>query len=251
MKRVGIAILILVVCQDVSARVFNLGGVSLGTYLKASGGTSQMGADAFRNAGGVSALTFGDGAAFGFAGEFGVAFDSGPVLTRVGFELYRPQKLSQYEVTNDTGSAMYTVDSDVISFSPVLSFEFILEKTQTSKSYILAGGGYSYLTLKNTFSFTAAGASQLGHGDFVEDAKGNTIFGFAGVGYEMLMVDNVTFSMEAGYRYMEASKLTLKSATNSLVGSKSEGDALKNHDGGDRSLNLSQPFISILFKFYI
>lgn len=242
--------LLLILYSTAEGRVFNFAGVDISSYLRASGGTAYFGNDAFKNSGGNQDVFSGAGAEYAFAGEIGFSFDMNSVTTRVGFEFFRPQHLSNYEIQNSGGTVLYALDSDIISYSPVITFEIPFSKTQNFKSYMFFGGGYGYVNLKNMYTFTASGTSTYGKADFVEDAKTQTIFGIGGMGFEKLMVDNVTFSMELGYRYMESGNFKLKGAVDSFVGSKVEGDLLMNYYGA-RSINLSQPFLAILFKFYI
>ncbi len=243
------ASLLLLVAQA-NARVFNFAGVNVSSYLKGAGGTAYFGNDAFANSAGPG-VTYSDGVLYQFSGEFGFSFEMSSFTARLGFEMHRPQHLTLYEGKNTGGTVLYTVDSDIISYSPTLTLEFPLGKAQTTKSYIFLGVGYGYVTLKNTYAFTATGTSTYSLADFSEDGKGQTIFGTAGWGFETLMVDNVTFGMEFGYRYMEAYKLVHKSSSTTFLGNKVEGDNMKNSDGDDRFLNLSQPFLAFLFRFYI
>jgi hypothetical protein len=237
--------------NSASARVFNFAGLNVSSYLRGAGGTSYLNNDAFANSAGTGA-TFGDGVQYQFAGEFGFSFEMSSMTARVGFEMYRPQHLSYHEAKDSGGTVQYHVDSDIISYSPTLTFEFPSGKTATSKAYFFAGMGYGYVTMKNQVAFTAAGQSTYSNKpDFTEDAKGQSIFGIGGWGFETLMVDNVTFGMEFGYRYMEVYRLTHKAASNNFVGNSVDGDPVKNNDGTDRVLNLSQPFVSFMLRFYI
>lgn len=233
-----------------SARVFNFAGLNVSSYLRGAGGTASFGNDAFGNAGG-SGANYSEGVLYQFSGEFGFAFEASSMSVRIGFEMHRPQHLTMYEAKNSGGTALYNVDSDIIVYSPTLTLEFPMNKSQTTKSYTFLGVGYGYVTMKNQIAFTSAGTSAYSLADFTEDTKGQSIFGIAGWGFETLMVDNVTFGMELGYRYMEVYRLTHKTASTHFLGTSAEGDPVKNTDGSDRFLNLSQPFLAFLFRFYI
>ncbi|OQW47290.1 MAG: hypothetical protein A4S09_15970 [Proteobacteria bacterium SG_bin7] len=233
-----------------SARVFNFADLNVSSYLRGAGGTAYFGNDAFGNAGG-SGATYSEGVLYQFSGEFGFSFELSSMTARLGFEMHRPQHLTNYEAKNSGGTTLYYVDSDIISYSPTLTFEIPLSKSQTTKSYTFLGAGYAYVTMKNQITFTSAGTSAYSLADFIEDTKGQTIFGIAGWGFETLMVDNVTFGMEFGYRYMEVYRMVHKAASTNFLGSSAEGSAVKNTGGTDRFLNLSQPFMSFVFRFYI
>lgn len=234
------------------AKVFNFANLNVASYLKAYGGNSTVHNDAFiHGAGGYDSVTVKEGAIYSFAGEFGFSFGTGGVTTRIGIEVARPQKLSDYEAKDSSDQILYTLTSDVAAYSPAITFEWQLTKQGSSKSYIFTGGGYSYISLINNFDLTAAGTTAFGKSDFIEDAKAQAVFGTIGMGYEMLMVDNVTFSMELGYRHLEARRFLLRGTSDAISDSYVEGDVLKNTDGTDRRLILSHPFIGILFKFYI
>ncbi len=233
-----------------SARVFNFAGLNVSSYLKAAGGTAQFGNDAFSNSSATN-VSYSEGVLYQFSGEFGFSFEASSFTARIGFEMHRPQHLTQYEAKNAGGTVMYTVDSDIITYSPTLTLEFPLNKAQTTKSYVFLGVGYGYVTLTNSYTFTASGTSSYGLSNFIEDGKAQSIFGTGGWGFETLLVDNVTFGMEFGYRFMEAYKFNHKSNVTTFLGSKTEGAVMKNSDGSDRFLNLSQPFMAFVFRFYI
>lgn len=233
-----------------SARVFNFAGLNVSSYLRGAGGTAYFGNDAFGNAGGSGAI-YSEGVLYQFSGEFGFSFELSSMTARIGFEMHRPQHLSQYEAKNAGGTTLYNIDSDIISYSPMITFEFPMSKSSTSKTYTFLGAGYGYVTMKNQITFTAAGTTAYSLADFTEDTKGQSIFGIGGWGFETLLVDNVTFGMEFGYRYMEVYRMTHKAASTNFLGSSAEGAPVKNTDGTDRFLNLSQPFMSFMFRFYI
>lgn len=234
---------------EASARVFNFAGLNVSSFLRAAGGTAQFGNDAFSNSA-AQDVSYSEGALYQFTGEFGFSFEADAFTARLGFELHRPQHLTQYEAKTSGGTIQYTVDSDIISYSPTLTLEFPLNKAQTTKSYFFLGVGYAYVTLSNIYTFTASGSS-YGLSNFTEDGKTQSIFGTGGWGFETLMVDNVTFGMEFGYRFMEAYQFNHKSNVTTFLGSKTEGSVMKNSDGSDRFLNLSQPFLAFVLRFYI
>ena len=238
---------------SVEAKVFSFTNVNLSSYLKATGGSSTVHNDAFvAGAGGYDQVTLKDGAIYSFGGEFGFSFEMGSVTSRVGVEVNRPQKLNDYEAKDASGQILYTLVSDVVAFSPTITLEWAISKAGDSKTYLFTGGGYSYISLVNNYTMTAAGSTAFGGTtSFIEDAKTQSVFGTIGLGYEMLLVDNVTMSMEAGYRHSEARRFLMRGPSNAISKAYQEGDVLKNTDGTDRRLILSHPFVGILFKFYI
>ncbi|MDZ4662136.1 MAG: hypothetical protein SGJ18_11020 [Pseudomonadota bacterium] len=234
------------------AKVFNLTNVNASSYLKAIGGTSNIHNDAFiHGGGGYDQVTVKDGAIYSFGGEFGFSFEAGSTTTRLGIELARPQKLSDYEVKDANGAILYTLESEIVAFSPSVTFEWALAKAGTSKTYVFTGGGYSYVTLVNNYNMTSAGTTAFSKASFIEDAKTQAIFGTLGLGYEMLLVDNVTISMEFGYRHLEARRFLMRGTSDAISKNYQADDVLKNTDGSDRRLILSHPFVGVLFKFYL
>lgn len=234
------------------AKIFNFANVNMASYLKTYGGTSIVHNEAYiQGAGGYDAVTTKDGAIYSFAGEFGFSFGTGGKTTRIGIEVARPQKLSDYEAKNSSEQILYTITSEVAAYSPSITLEWEMNKSGASKSYFFTGGGYSYISLINNYTMTSAGTTAFGKTNFIEDAKTQAIFGTVGFGYEMLLVDNVTLSMELGYRHLEARRFLMRGTSDAISGSYQEGDVLKNSDGTDRRLILSHPFIGLLFKFYI
>ena len=176
----------------------------------------------------------------------------GSVATRLGLELIRPKSIVEHEAKNPAGTVLYSVDSEILGINPILTFEWSFIKSKESKVYAFAGGGLSVTRMQNTFTMTADGISELGvSSDFIEKGVANDVAGHIGFGFEILMVDNVTFMSEVGYRSLIARTFKSSTTTTSFVGAIAEGDVLKNHDGKDRSVDLSGPFVGIGFRFYL
>lgn len=235
------------------ARVFNFGNEYLASYLRATGGPSGVGTDAFGLAGGLDTV-YDDEVAYNFSGEIGFLLTfKDRVTLRVGMEVLETKPLSEAPGTNASGTNRFLLDSKVLVLQPVATFEVNLLPQPDSRVYFFAGAGLADVTLDNEFTMTATGTAELGGvTDFSEKAKTTRISGHGGFGYEMLMADTVTVAFELGYRYLPLPKLEFKSgATTIAQGAVAEGATLLDGDGTKRELDMSGAFVSVGFRFYI
>ena len=251
---VTLALLVAVATPSVSwARVFNFKNEYLASYLRATGGTSAAGSDAFSIAGGTDTV-YADEVAYNFSGEIGFLLRfKDRVTVRVGMEVLQTKPLNEISGKNPSGVNRFLLTSKVLVLQPVATIEVNLAPNPESRFYFFAGAGLSDVTMDNEFAMTATGTSELGGiTDFAEKTTAYGISGHGGVGYEILMADTVTVAFELGYRYLPVPKLEFKNDVTTIAqGAVVKGDTVLNYDSSKRSLDMSGPFVGLGFRFYI
>jgi opacity protein-like surface antigen len=122
-----------------------------------------------------------------------------------------------------------------------------------TRFYLAGGAGLAMVTVENRYAMTAAGKSQTGLSDFNELMEGTATSGHVGLGMETLFTDNVTFTMDVGYRYLPVTALKYKGDAKTLQkpGGVSKGDPVVNADGSSRTLNMGGLIIGVGFRFYL
>lgn len=241
------------VSQAAQARVFNFKNEYLASYLRATGGMSGVGSDAFKKAGGADTL-YTDEVSYNFSGEIGFLLRfKDRVTVRLGMEILQTKPLKEIAGKNSGGDNRFLLTSEVLILQPTATVEVNIIPNSESRFFIFAGAGLSDITMDNTFAMTATGTSELGGvTDFSEKATATAISGYGGVGYEMLMADTVTVAFELGYRYLPVPKLEFKGdATTIAQGAVVKGGTVLNTDGSKREFDMSGAFVSVGFRFYI
>lgn len=184
-------------------------------------------------------------------GELGVQFVTGNLIVRMGVEALRPKVLTAVG-KNSGGTELFTLTSSVFGMHPNIAFEYIYSKLGNTRFYFLLGGGAAQVTLDNQYEFTTDGTTAYSLADYTEKSEVWAYSGQVGVGFETHFVDNSTFSMDFGYRYLPVTGLKHKIANTTLAqGSVAPGAPVLNHDGGARQLDLGGFHVGMTFRFYI
>ncbi|MCC6278058.1 MAG: hypothetical protein IT289_09105 [Oligoflexia bacterium] len=252
MKLIFIAVMILSGAgENAEAKVFNLKKRVISTYLRGTFALPNAGRAAFEP-GFPATVSFPDfgGVNQAFSGEIGMAFHTG-VSTRLGVEVVYPQYVNQLEGKNAGQTTLLSVTSQVYSVIPQISLEIPMKASANYRVFLGGGVGYAVTVLKNSVSLNAAGQATLGVQDYIEEGTSYSIMGHAEFGVEFGLVDNVGFSLEAGYRYLQPSKFTANRDAITARGALQTGQDIKNIDNSNRSINLSGPFAAAMFRFYI
>lgn len=234
------------------ARVFNFKSEYLASYLRATGGMSRAGDQAFGDSSGVD-TTFEDEVAYNFSGEIGfLLMFKDRVTFRVGVELLETKPLVEVPGSDASGTALFALNSQAIVLQPVGTFEFNIMPKPDSRLFFYLGGGLAELTLENSYVMTADGETSLAQTDFTEKLKSRAWSGHGGIGYEMLMADTVTVSFDLGYRYLPFSELKFKEDSSTLTqGAAVSNDVALTNSGDKRILDMSGPYFALTFRFYI
>lgn len=232
------------------ARVFNINNESFAAYFLASGGGSQLGTSAVQGESG-SNITFSGGTNYQYTGEFGFVYSRPYVSVRFGLEILKPPMLES--TANDGTSDLYSVSSTALGYTPKLSLDFNIYRTNSNRSFISASVGSASVTLKNDYILTSAGQAAFPSvADHGTESKGSSTSYTASLGYEGLMTDTTTYLVEFGYRLLKIDNLKYTKDVTTFSGSKVSGDDVPpNSDGTQRSLDFSGGFIAIGFRFYM
>lgn len=231
------------------ARVFSFNDANLAPYLRGTGALSKVGQTAFSSSSGTDTVLKGE-STYAYSGELGFLFGLGDSLkVRLGAELIEHKPVDAKGL-NSSGAERFQLASSVTAFNPNLSLEFIYKTTADVRFYFLLGGGYADVTIDNRYKMSN---NDLSVGDFNEKLSGVAYSGHVGIGAETLLVDNVTFSFDLGYRYLPVRSLTYKAAVNNIVSPSGvvQGAEALNHDGNPRAIDLSGISVAMTLRFYL
>ncbi len=232
------------------AVVFDMGKEKFGSYLRGTYETWGNGQDPFGQ-------SSGQGVSFGSqfnnlpAYEFGFLINAGKVNWRIGLELISPPQLSNVNGSDASGNVLYTMNSSVTVYTPKVGLEFNLKTWKQSRFWLYGEYGYATLAIQNSYNFTSAGTTQFGIPNFREVVSSIQSEYAASLGFETLMTDSTTFSLELGYRMLNFTNLNESSAVTNFQGSQAGGAQSLQNNGTARNLNMSGPFASVNFRFWI
>lgn len=238
----------LMVSSVAEARVFDISKDSVAPYFLLTGGSSAVGKSAYENE--ASGVNVSGGMNYNYSGEFGFMYSRKFANLRFGLEIIKPQKLDTISGKNSGGTELYTETSDVLAYAPKVSVDINLHGTNTFRSFVSASVGYGSMTLKNSYSFTAAGTAAYPGVDSAIEAKGTATLLAASLGYEGILSDTTTYVFEFGYRSLKFDSLQYSKAFTTMTGAVASGDSVKNGTA-NRSIDLSGGFLSLGFRFYL
>lgn len=237
--------------QEARARIFDFADKRASTYFRGSYGPSNVGDSAFGQSSGAGVDTD-QTVSSHLSGEIGFVFAATKLNLRIGVEYLMPKKLSDVSGSNGSGAKMFDLESEITALIPGASIELIMYQSPVSRILLGVGLGLASVALENVYTMTPAGNAALGVGDFTEKGKANVATAQAYIGWERHFTDTVTVLFEAGYRHLPVAELESSSAAATISDSSlSDGEALKNMNGGTRTLDLSGPFAGLAFRFYI
>jgi hypothetical protein len=254
MSRWALGVCVFLLGSNAVARKFDFKSEYFASYFRGTGGTSAVGDNAFKGAGGHS-TEYTDSVKYNFSGEIGFLINPVDKVTlRLGVELLQAKPLNDTKGTQNEQD-MFTLTSTVFVFNPLVTVEAAFLTTSKSRAFVYAGSGLANVTMDNQYSFTPLGQTSLGvASDYTEKTEANLIYWHLGLGYEVLFVDNVTAAFDLGYRYLPIEELKYKADIDDMVdsiGSVNKGDVVMNQEGGPRTLDMSGPYIGLSFRFYI
>lgn len=243
--------LLVILPLTAQARVFSFKDSNLAAYLRGTGGFSEVEQDPFIHSSGVGTSVEAK-TDYSYSGEIGMLFGMGEsVRVRLGVELIQHFPIKDATGTNASGTERFQLESSTTVFNPNVAFEMTYAAAGNTRYFFELGAGYADVTVENRY--TMAATSDLGIGDYNEKL---TALGYSGTfafGLETLFVDNTTFSLVAGYRYLPVPELKYKgdAITAQSPSGVAKGDVAKNHDGSNRSLDLSGIFVGLSLRFYL
>ncbi|MCB0422666.1 MAG: hypothetical protein KDD61_16815 [Bdellovibrionales bacterium] len=256
MIRIAILVSVILCTQTALARVFAFKDEWLASYFRVSGSSSLLGQEGFKYSSG-SGTTVANDVGITYSGEFGFLFHIGEMFNfRVGIEAIQTKTPTDTFGVNSSAQNLFELNHKVLVLNSNATVEFNYFRTPTFRLYVAGGSGLASVTMDNQYEMTATGISELGTNSYTEKAEANVVSTHVATGVEVLFVDAVTAVAEIGYRYLPVRELTHKNGE-TVIGeggsSKdvTKGSILTNHDGSQRSIDMSGIFIGISFRFYI
>lgn len=243
-------LLIYIGCLSLSAqaRVFDFKNAGLAAYIRGTGGLTNLDKDSFDKASGAGTKVSGS-SAYAYGGEIGAMLGFGEHFhMRLGLEVMQPSGLSKAKGTSASGVERFSLDSSVFVFNPNVTFEYIYQVEGSWRFFGALGVGYADVTVENKYNMSAS--SDLSTASYSEKLGGKGMSGLAAMGVETLFLDNVTFAMDLGYRYMPVSSLTYKADVVGFNGTFAKGDSAVDSAGKKRAVDLSGVIIGASFRFY-
>lgn len=247
-----LAVLLIWLCSSQSqARVFSFQTEDMAAYFRGTTGLSSVKQKPFAKSSGTATTLSDEEPLLNYGGEVGFLFKISPFSNlRFGIELMRT-RASDVKGSASDGTKWFDLTSDVFVFNPMMTVEAVFESGETSRFVGYVGIGYASVRLENEYTMTAAGEAALVP-SYKEKSTGSFVNGVIGVGWEALLVDNVTVLMDAGYRFLDVNKLKYSGNATVIGGSASKGSEVSNtNDGSKRGFDLGGPFLGLSFRFYI
>jgi len=249
----GLLGLLIFLVGQVQARKFDFKDENISSYFRGGAGQSLIGKKPYESSSGAT-TRIDTGASLNLGGEFGFSFGLGPMAIRLGVELWQPQVPSKIVGTNVAGTQLFDLRSKILAFIPRLTIEYTLSKSSSTRWYIFVGGGLATVKVEQEYIFSTDGLSEggfLDNGNYKERISKTTTVLDAGFGHEFLMVDNVTFFFDGGYKFFPVKELAHEKTVTTINGAVVPGDIWKDNDGENITLDLGGVFASIGFRFYI
>jgi hypothetical protein len=230
---------IVLFCGSAQARVFDINGERFASYFNLSAGPSALKQAAFLNESNP-AYTYDKAVNYNYTGEFGFLYANAKIGVRFGFEILKPQSLTEVNALNGAVSA-YTFKSDYTGYAPKVGLEVALAKGSGLRSFLMAYVGSASISYKNEYSSHS------------EEAKGTATLYGGTVGLEGILSDTTTYVLEAGYRKLNFDKITYSGAVTTGVdgASHAAGDPVLDVNGQQRTLNFNGAYLSVGFRFYL
>ncbi len=241
------------------ARVFSYADSWLAAYLRGSVGMSSLNDKAYADTVGTD-IAFKDGVDYNFGGEIGLAVLLSETLTlRLGVEGLGA--LTARDEGQDPNVVAGNVESvsHVSVFNPMATAEYVYHSIGGLRLFTMAGIGYATVKVSNEYTLASgmpALYSYSGNNPYKESWESSPIISWQiGTGLEYSFMSNVTINLDVGWRFLEATKFTHKSAQEVIRGNAATtvkaGGTVR--DNADRAvqLDLGGVFAGVMFKFYI
>ncbi|WP_413560030.1 hypothetical protein [Bdellovibrio sp. HCB209] len=248
MKAVLGALILLIFSNAAQARVFNINRESMAPYFSISGGPSAVGSKGFENE--ASSVSVSGESKFNYGGEFGLLLSRSKINLAFGIGILKPSPVNNISGSDGGGTQVYSGESEILGFVPKVTLELNLHGDNVSRSFFSVSGGLANVTLKNSYTLTAAGTSAYPGVDTVIESKGSGTELAAGIGYEGELSDSITYAFQFGYKQLKIDNLKYSKDYNTFNGAVSSGSAV-NNGSSSRVLDLSGGFISLGFRFYM
>lgn len=244
--------LFFVFTSGAAARQLSLKDHGPAGFLRVTGGQQASGDNLYASSSGSQTL-FTEEVDYNLGGELGFIYNfSEKFGVRIGVDLVQT-KNSTVTGKDSGGDTLMTVDTGSFAFNPNMGFEYAIANNGWLKTVFFSSLGYATVKVKNEYSITnpdGTTAYPAVPTSFKETVEGNGLLWQAGLGWEIVTVDNVSTLIELGYREVKVDELEYSSATTLFDGtSKAAGATALNNDGSKRSAKIGGPFVGISFRF--
>lgn len=245
--------------QKSAARVFSYKDSWFTTYLRGSAGLSHLGDNAYDDTTGNN-TKFDEEVTYNFSGELGLALQfSEEMVLRFGVEGLQAKNRDAKGVVASNPSNYIEVESSVLSFSPIVTAEYNYITLVNTRFYVLAGAGYSTIKVSNENTLSSGAATAYSYVDanpYKEAWVGKPTFSYhGGLGMEYFVFDNVTMSLDLGWRILHVEEFEYQDTITVIRGSSStsvtKGATVRDNRGQTVDLDMGGLFVGLMFKFYI
>jgi hypothetical protein len=244
-RQICLALGIFLAAVSARARVFDINSEKVSGYFSAGIGPSSAGKMAFENEANTT-TTYDKKADYNYSGEFGFMYSQPAVSFRFGFEILKPQTLTDVMATNG-GTNTYSLQSAYTGYAPKFGIEANVHSTQDYRTFIQAFIGSANISIKNDYTIV----SYPGVVNHSVEAKGTgSVYG-GSLGVESHLTDNTTYVFEFGYRVLTIEEFSYSKAATTFSGNKAAGDPFVDVNGKARSLNMTGGYMSLGFRIYL
>jgi hypothetical protein len=248
-----------VVATPARARVFSFQDNWVAAYLRGTAGQSSVGDSATEDTSGNLTNVIENDVDYNFSGEIGFSFLLGDTSAlRVGVEGLQTRGVSAIGNSTSVGSPKHMdIESKATVFSPVVALEWSFAGKDNTRYFAFGGAGYSQVKVSNDYTLNALAGADYGTAvTAYKDAwYANVLAYHVGVGMENYLLDNVTLSLEAGYRLLDVSEFSYQDSGSVLRGGAmtavTKGGTVTDNTGAKVDMDLGGVFVGLMFRFYI
>jgi hypothetical protein len=250
-----VSVLLIIGSDAAYGREFSYGAQSYAGFIRGGLGLPHENQDAFAHSSGSQTRLGDESPGYNVNGEIGFQYSAGPFNFRFGYEALRAKEV-EVVGSNAAGARLMDITSNIFTYGPKLTIEYIYSTISVFRFYGYAAGTYNFVSLDNEYTLTAVGtgtyAGMATQSTFVEKSATNAYSAEGGLGIESVFADNATFSLDCGYRYFPVSGFRYRYPVtvfdNTSVG---PGELVRNQNGTTRTLDLGGITASITFRFYL
>ncbi len=252
-QQFGWSLIVLLMAASAQAKVFN-GDESLAAYISGTWGPSYENTLASSsNTDILTAITLNSKHPYNMSGEFGFIYATTRSKLRFGLEVIRPKEIQDESGQDSNGNSLYSLTSETSVLIPKAGVEVHVENFGSTRMVLSLAAGYASLAARNSYVFTTAGnTTYSGLANFYEDLRGYATMYEGSLGFEGLLADMTTYFLNVGYRNLKFEEIKHNRDITPFSGNPVvKGDVAKNIDGSNRTLDLTNYFIGISFRFWI
>lgn len=246
--RSTVVILILLFSHALMAKVFDASKAGSAAYVRGSYAFGLDNTTYSKSQGSNSDVDY--TTPYYLSGEFGGIYSTRFVNIRIGLEIIRAPQIDTDGVYKSTLVKKYSLTSNLAVLIPKIGFEMNIKRWQRARLQMGGSVGYANLSARNSYVFTSSGTSTYNLSDFAEELSATTMDYEGFLGFETLLADSTTVLLEGGYRSITFSEMTYSKDVTNFKGSQTKDKPALNSDGNKRTLDLSQAYVGLSFRFW-